>query len=332
MSDVTEVTEASSEASKAPESSEAWRATGERIDTLIAASAAGGAVARERSEELVRLVTDFYGAGLERLLDLVHEHGRLDDKILAALADDDLVASVLLVHGLHPYSVATRVENALDSVRPYLGSHGGDVELLGITDEGAVRLRLLGSCDGCPSSSATLELAVQGAVEAAAPEITTIEVEPAEGAAAEAAGPLVPVDALFSRLHDAEPGNAGVDAGATWESVPALLALESGGVERFTAGGLPVVACRIGSDLFAFRDRCARCERPMEGATLARRLGGGSGDGVLRCSACHAHYDVRRAGACLDAEADGAHLDPLPLLADGASVSVAVPATPVAAT
>ncbi|MFD6331922.1 NifU family protein [Streptomyces niveus] len=311
-----------------------WRATGERIDTLIAASAAGGVVARERSEELVRLVTDFYGAGLERLLDLVHEQGRLDDELLAALAADDLVASVLLVHGLHPYSVTTRVENALESVRPYLGSHGGDVELLGVTDEGVVRLRLLGSCDGCPSSSATLELAVQGAVEAAAPEITTIEVESAERNAAEAAGPLVPVDALFSRLHDADPlnGAGGEDPGATWESVPALLALEPGGVARLTAGGLPVVACRIGPDLFAFRDRCARCERPMEGATLARRLGGGSGDGVLRCAACRTHYDVRRAGACLDPEADGAHLDPLPLLADGASVSVAVPATHVVAT
>ncbi|MEV8414310.1 NifU family protein [Streptomyces niveus] len=311
-----------------------WRATGERIDTLIAASAAGGVVARERSEELVRLVTDFYGAGLERLLDLVHEQGRLDDELLAALAADDLVASVLLVHGLHPYSVTTRVENALESVRPYLGSHGGDVELLGVTDEGVVRLRLLGSCDGCPSSSATLELAVQGAVEAAAPEITTIEVESAERNAAEAAGPLVPVDALFARLHDADPlhGAGGQDSGATWESVPDLLTLEPGGVTRLTAGGLPVVACRIGPDLFAFRDRCARCERPMEGATLARRLGGGSGDGVLRCAACRAHYDVRRAGACLDPEADGAHLDPLPLLADGASVSVAVPATHVVAT
>ncbi|WP_405620704.1 NifU family protein [Streptomyces sp. NBC_01508] len=323
-----------------PPGSEQWRATGERIDTLITASAAGGVVARERSEELVRLVTDFYGAGLERLLDLVHEQGRLDDELLAALAEDDLVASVLLVHGLHPYSVATRVENALESVRPYLGSHGGDVELLGVTDEGAVRLRLLGSCDGCPSSSATLTLAVQGAVEAAAPEITSIEVEAAEETAAEAAGPLVPVDALFSRLHDADPlsGEGDGGTGATWEPVPALLALESGAVARLKAGGLPVVACRIGPDLFAFRDRCARCERPLEGATLARRLGGGSGDGVLRCSACRAHYDVRRAGACLDPEADGAHLDPLPLLADGASVSVAVPvpvavpASPVVAT
>lgn len=309
-----------------------WRTAGERIDTLITASAAGGAVARERSEELVRLVTDFYGAGLERLLDLLHERDRLDDATLAALAADDLVASLLLVHGLHPYGVTARVENALESVRPYLGTHGGDVELLGVTDDGVVTLRLLGSCDGCPSSSATLALAVRGAVEAAAPEITSIEVEAADDGDPGTPGPLVPVDALFSRLHDASPtADTAGGAGASWEPAPALLALGSGAVERFTAGGLPVVACRIGPDLFAFRDRCARCERPMEGATLARRLGGGSGDGVLRCSHCRAHYDVRRAGACLDPEADGAHLDPLPVLADGASVSVAVPATPVGA-
>ena len=54
------------------------------------------------------------------------------------------MASLLLVHGLHPYSVETRVEQALASVRPYLGSHGGDVELLGVSDDGLVRLRLLG--------------------------------------------------------------------------------------------------------------------------------------------------------------------------------------------
>jgi hypothetical protein len=56
---------------------------------------------------------------------------------------------------------------------------------------------------------------------------------------------------------------------------------------------------------------------------LARRLGGAVGDAVLACPACRAHYDVRKAGACLDVE--GLHLDPLPLLADGVTVSVAVP-------
>ncbi|WP_202450893.1 MULTISPECIES: NifU family protein [unclassified Streptomyces] len=295
-----------------------WRATGERIDALIAASASGGAAARERSEQLVRLVTDFYGAGLTRLLDLVHEQGRLDDDVLAALAADDLVASVLLVHGLHPYGVETRVERALDSVRPYLGSHGGDVELLGVTADGAVTLRLLGSCDGCPSSSATLELAVRGAVEAAAPEVTAIEVETADD---KASAPVVPVDALFARLH--ETAAAREATGSSWQRVPELVGLESGAVTRFAAAGVPVLACRVGADLFAFRDWCARCDQPMEGSVLARRLGGGPGDAVLRCPACHAHYDVRRAGACLDA--DGSHLEPLPLLTDGATVSIAVP-------
>ncbi|MFE2938061.1 NifU family protein [Streptomyces sp. NPDC059255] len=332
---------------------EEWRTTGERIEALITAGAAGGPAARERGEELVRLVTDFYGAGLERLLDLVHEHGGLDDTVLAALAGDDLVASVLLVHGLHPYSVETRIEKALESVRPYLGSHGGDVELLGVTKDGTVRLRLLGSCDGCPSSSATLALAVRGAVEAAAPEAGAIEVEESAGTA-EAPGPLVPVNSLFARLREAgtddadgrddtddtddtddaartDAGDGAGGAGASWQPVPELRALESGGVERLSTGGFPVVACRIGPDLFAFRDRCARCEQPMKGATLARRLGGGADDGVLRCSACRAHYDVRRAGACLDPDADGAHLAPLPVLADGASVLVAVPAAPAVA-
>ncbi|MES9506196.1 NifU family protein [Streptomyces sp. NPDC000609] len=303
-----------------------WRTAGERIDTLIAASGSGGAVARERSEELVRVVADFYGAGLERLLDLVHEQGRLDDDVLAALADDELVSGVLLVHGLHPYGVETRVERALESVRPYLGSHGGDVELLAVTAEGTVRLRLLGSCDGCPSSSVTLKLAVQGAVEAAAPEITSIEVETAADEDAGATGPLVPVDSLFARLHvesgpHTESGTAG--DGASWEVVPELSGLESGAVARFDVGRLPVVACRVGTDLFAFEDRCARCERPFEGATLARRLGGPSGDAILRCAGCRAHYDVRRAGICLDV--DGVHLAPLPLLSDGAAVSVSVP-------
>ena len=69
----------------------------------------GGPVARERAEELVRLVTDLYGAGLERLLEVLADAGRLDEALLDALAADELVASLLLVHGLHPYDVGTRV-------------------------------------------------------------------------------------------------------------------------------------------------------------------------------------------------------------------------------
>jgi Fe-S cluster biogenesis protein NfuA/nitrite reductase/ring-hydroxylating ferredoxin subunit len=289
------------------------RATGDRIDALLDASSTGGPVERERAEELVRLVSDLYGAGLERVLDLLHEAGRLDEEALGLLAGDDLVASLLLVHGLHPYSVETRVERALESVRPYLGSHGGDVELVEVT-EGTVQLRLLGSCDGCPSSSVTLKLAVEGAIEAAAPEIEVIVVETPSSEPST----LIPVEALRTRLND--DADAG---GGEWHEVPRLSTLAPGDVVLATAGQTAVLACRIGSELFAFVDRCGRCEASLAGAALARRLGGAVGDAVLRCPACAARYEVRRAGRCLDDET--LHLDPLPLITSHDSISVAAP-------
>lgn len=299
------------------EAAEQLRATGERIDALLDASGSGGVVARERAEELVRLVADLYGAGLERILDLTYDAGQLTDDLLAALAADDLVASLLLVHGLHPYGVGQRVEQALESVRPYLGSHGGDVELLEVTDEGTVRLRLLGTCDGCPSSSVTLKLAVEGAIEAAAPEIIAIEVEDAEPRAAET---LIPVSSLRSRLDEVSVSTA------SWQRLDDLAELTAGAVRTVEVRDTRVLVCRLGPTLFAYEDRCARCEESFEGAALSRRLGAAVGEAVLRCPACHAHYDVRRAGACLDDES--LHLVPVPLLTDGGVTSVAV-ASPV---
>lgn len=294
------------------EGAEQLRATGERIDALLDASGSGGVVARERAEELVRLVADLYGAGLERVLDITYEAGQLTDEVLAALAADDLVASLLLVHGLHPYDVVQRVEQALESVRPYLGSHGGDVELLEVSDQGTVRLRLLGSCDGCPSSSVTLKLAVEGAITAVAPEITGIEVEDPELSGDET---LIPVSSLRSRLEETT---------SSWERLPDLASLAAGAVTTVEVGGTRVLVCRLGPELFAYADRCSRCEESLDGAALSRRLGAAVGEAVLRCPACRAHYDVRRAGACLDDES--LHLIPVPLLTDSGVTSVAVTA------
>ncbi len=292
------------------------RAVGERIESLLDASTAHGPMARERSEELVRLVTELYGAGLERMLEVLYDAGRLDPVALEALAGDDLVASLLMVHGLHPHDVTTRVERALEEVRPYLGSHGGDVELLGVSEEGVVRLRLLGSCDGCASSSVTLKLAVEGAVEAAAPEITGIEVDAASpSGSGGSGGSVIPVSALRTRLED--------EVGATWQTLSDLPDLVSGEVRGCSVAGVPLVVMAVGTDLYAYRDECARCGAGLAGSTLERRLGGAAGDAVLRCPQCRAHYAVRRAGECLDG--DG-HLEPFPLLVSDGAVSVAVPA------
>jgi Fe-S cluster biogenesis protein NfuA len=96
------------------------------------------------------------------------------------LAEDELVSHLLLVHGLHPVALSARVENALASVRPYLATHGGNVELVRV-ESGVAHIRLQGTCHGCPSSTATLTQAIEQAVFKAAPDLERVA---AEGVAA----------------------------------------------------------------------------------------------------------------------------------------------------
>ncbi|MGH7723699.1 MAG: NifU family protein [Candidatus Dormibacteria bacterium] len=131
---------------------------------------------RSHVEELIGAVLELHGDALRRILDAVADQPDGGARLLGILAADELVRSVLLVHDLHPVSLADRIEQALESVRPIMHGHRGDVELLGIDDD-VVRLRLKGSCDGCPSSELTMKAAVEKALYEAAPEIAGIEVE-----------------------------------------------------------------------------------------------------------------------------------------------------------
>jgi len=134
---------------------------------------------RETVDELVAALLDLYGEGLSRLV------GRVPDQ--TALGEDELVSHLMLIHGIHPEPVEVRVREALAEVRPYLESHGGDVELLAVAEDG-VRVRMQGNCNGCPSSSLTLKLAIEEAIHKHAPEIDRIE---AEEPAPEPAGPAL---------------------------------------------------------------------------------------------------------------------------------------------
>ena len=275
-----------------------WRTAGERIQTLLDASSSGGAVARERAELLVREVTDLYGAALMRMMQMALA---ADPGLANRFAADDLVASLLLVHGLHPHDVERRVSDALDSVRPYLGSHGGDVSLLGVVD-GVVRLQFQGSCKSCPSSSVTLELAVEDAVRAAAPEIESIEVVAAENVSTPS---MIPAESLMRRVHT---------NGHHWQPVPELAELADGEVGGFRVGGVTALVCRIGGDVYSYRDRCAGCLGTLAGARLRGT--------VLQCPACGAGFDAVHAGAGVGGDS---HLEPLPVLVRDGVLSIAVP-------
>ena len=303
------------------------RVTGERIEALLEASSAGGPAVRERSEELVRLVVDLYGAGLERLLELVDETGGLTGELLARLADDDLVGSLLLVAGLHPYPLEERVARALDGVRPYLGSHGGDVDLVGISERGVVRLRLLGSCDGCPSSAVTLELAVRDAITSAAPEVTGIEVE---APAAHATTGLIPIEALRSRVGDGPGDGPGAEVpvgrGVVRERLEDLAELPDGGLRHLFLDGVPIVLCRWREAVYAYRDLCPGCASDFTAGTGSGSLSRGIATGapLVTCPVCARHFDVSRAGAGVEAEAG--HLEPFPLLPRDGTLEIVLPA------
>jgi Fe-S cluster biogenesis protein NfuA/nitrite reductase/ring-hydroxylating ferredoxin subunit len=278
-----------------------WRTAGERIQALLDASSSGGAVARERAEQLVREVTDLYGAVLERMMNVALTS---DPDIADRFAADDLVASLLLVHGLHPHSVERRVSDALDSVRPYLGSHGGDVSLLGV-DDGVVRIQFQGSCKSCPSSSVTLELAVEDAVRAAAPEISSIEVVALEQ---NSNASMISPESLMRRMH------TNGHRSTAWQPVPELTELADGEVGGFRVAGITALACRVGADVFAYRDQCPSCLGTLAGAQLR--------GAVLQCPACGAGFDAVHAGAGVGGDS---HLEPLPVLVRDGVLSMAVP-------
>ena len=106
----------------------------------------------------------------------------------SGLSEDGVVASLLLIHDLYPVPSRRACCEALEGVRPYMESHGGNVELLGLED-GVARLKLEGSCDGCPASASTLELAIKQALDEAAPDLAGLEVEGIAEGPPEGCGP-----------------------------------------------------------------------------------------------------------------------------------------------
>jgi Fe-S cluster biogenesis protein NfuA len=153
-----------------------FRAQTDRVEKLAAKlDLAGDPEVRAAALELIQSVIELHGAALQRMIDKCLESAD-GERILNSALQDDLVASMFLLHSLHPDDMQTRIQRGLEGVRPYLKSHGGDCELVSVLD-GIVRLRLHGTCGSCPSSSLTLKNAVEEALYDAAPDITEIVAE-----------------------------------------------------------------------------------------------------------------------------------------------------------
>jgi len=284
------------------------RAAGDRIEDLLREL---GTVAdprvRANAEELVRLLMELYGSALARILEIVDDTGPAVE-IYDRLAADDLVASLLVLHGLHPLNVETRIARALDRVRPYLGSHGGDVKLLGV-QAGVVHLRLEGSCHGCPSSTVTMKLAIEKAIEEAAPEVIRIEVEGASPAASAASNG----NGVAPKISQTAAPDLEINSGG-WIALDQLPEFTVENLASTTLAGMSVLLCRVGETFYAYQDSCPSCGSALGGSVLQENL--------LTCSSCERRFDLRSAGQCLDM--GELHLAPLPLLVEQDGVKIAV--------
>lgn len=258
-----------------------------------------GHQAADTGEKIVRLLVEYYGAGLARVCEIV---GADRPDLVHQLAADPLVESQLILHGLHPLTVDQRIEAALDRVRPYLGSHAGGVSFFGVDPEGVARLQLSGSCHGCASSTVTVSLTIEEAVRAAAPELTGIVVD-----GEVEAPPLLQIGR--------RPGSPPTPTNSVWRHPSAAELPREGEVTSVQLGGSHVMAARIENTYYAYVDRCPACEASLITAALR-----GS---VLTCAECAGRYDVRLAGRAVDGS--GRHLDPLPLLDDASGIRVALP-------
>ncbi|MGL9622936.1 NifU family protein [Bradyrhizobium sp. U531] len=216
------------------------------------------------------------GEALRRLIRAL----KTDPAALAAMKNavaDEVVYAVLRRHQLVKPSLNERVEAALEGVRPMLGSHGGNVELVKVSPP-KVEVRFIGACDGCPASALTFHAGVKKAVQEACPEITEIVQVKGLGNSADSGVRFVSPFAL--------------DAKGDWLSAGLLADIPEGAVRATTIGGEKVLLSRVGASVTCFQNACAHLGFPIHDGEVE--------SGIITCPHHGFQYDLS-SGECLTA-------------------------------
>ena len=262
----------------------------EQLDALL------NPAARAMFQECMESVLNFYGHGLRRVLQIAEEAEPEGRRFYNTIVHDSVLRSLLLIHDLHPADLETRLREALNSVRPYLESHGGNVELVSLREDVA-RLKLEGTCRSCASSAVTLELAVKRAIEEACPDLVRLEVEGVPEAE-NTNGNYLPKHSIA--VH--------------WTAIDGIQRLKPDAGAAVRVSGMRLVVFKESDNFYAYRDKCPACNMPLDPDSLT--------EGTIRCGSGH-RYSVREAGRSV--QSLHSHLDPVPLLVHDQVVKVAIP-------
>jgi Fe-S cluster biogenesis protein NfuA len=137
---------------------------------------------RAMAKELVEALMAMHGAALQQILELAADAGEPGETFIRKCGRDDLISSVLLLYGLHPENLRSRVTYALEKTRNALRAQSASAELLSVSDDGAVTVRLEVKSTGCGSSAASVKATLEAALYNAAPDAMSIVINETDAA------------------------------------------------------------------------------------------------------------------------------------------------------
>jgi len=225
-----------------------------------------------------RAIEALNGEALRRLVGALKRDPAALQAMKSAVTDE-VIYAVLRRHGIVKASLSERVEKALESIRPMLASHGGDVELVSVSPP-AIEVRFTGSCDGCPASALTFHAGVKKAVEEACPEIT--EILQVKGSVA--SGPN------GDSVRFVSPFTNG--AGGQWHYATRLSEIPEGGIKAQILEGEKILLSRRGSIVTCFQNACAHLGLALDDGEIE--------NGIITCPYHQFQYDLM-SGECLTA-------------------------------
>jgi Fe-S cluster biogenesis protein NfuA/nitrite reductase/ring-hydroxylating ferredoxin subunit len=271
----------------APPAPSAFEAAAAAVDDARAGVDALDDGPQRAAIELQTAIESFHRPALVHIVQTLKADPR-GKELLFELVDDPGVRAVFALHGIIRADPMTRAQQALDGVRPYLQSHGGDVELVEIDGDTAV-VRLMGSCNGCSMSAVTLRDGVEEALVQGVEEIVGVRVLEDEPTAA-----FIPLGSVGRRSPD-----------AGWTAGPAVDDLAEGGMVRFDHGDESFVITHVDSRLAVFRNECVHQGLSLDGGLMS--------EGVITCPWHGFTFDAT-SGECISAP--GAQLQQVPARVD----------------
>ncbi len=261
---------------------------------------------REKAFEMLQAIDYVHRESLGRLIAYIHEQGH--PELVLRAAHDPTVRALLQLYDFLPSDDREQVETALASIRPYIHSHGGEVEVLDV-QEGIVHLRLAGACHGCAGSAMTLRRGIELALRQNYPGFKEMQVHDAAPEVTHAAPSFISLDQVGTAERQVRK--------PVFEEIARVEDVPLGKTKDVRLEHDWILLANVNGEIYAVRNRCPGSAAPLNLGTFRSP--------VVVCPWHNESWDIRT-GKRTDGQ--GANLQVLPIAIVDGIVKVAVNAVP----